>query len=151
MYALISPLFLLAVLALGLSVRPAAADYDACMTFCLDEHSFSYCHPICDGSASNAGTVGETGDTGSTESAVPLFTAEKCRTPGERDTAFTTWIWQTYDTSAVAYSSLDDEGYVFGFDFYLDGTDDNCTGSVTFDHACRVFETEKIECSPYED
>ena len=127
---------------------PARADYDACMTFCLDEHRFSYCHPICDGSASNAGTAGDTGNAGGTVPVVPLFTAEKCRTLDERDTAIGRWITQTYGIVSIGIRVLDDEAYVLEVRFAtVDGTED-CTGIVTFDDACRVFETQKIECAP---
>ena len=131
---------------------PVHADYNACMTFCLDEHSFSYCHPICVGSASSAGTTGDTGSTGGTESAVPLFTAEKCRTFEEKDWALSNWFAETYGIGSGGQDTIDDELDVWKLLWSRYGTDDVCTGIVTFNDACQVFETEKIECSPvYED
>ena len=131
---------------------PARADYSACMTFCLDEHNFSYCHPICDGSASSAGTVGETGDTGGTESVAPLFTAESCGTLDERERAISLWVKEKFGPVVMMSGPLDDD-VSFALDFFLyeDGEfKDRCIGIVTFDDACRMFETEQFECAPYE-
>ena len=129
---------------------PVLADYNACMTFCLDEHNFSYCHPICDGSASSAGTVGDTGNTGDTESVAPLFTAESCGTLDERERAISLWVKEKYGPVVMMSGPLDDD-VSFELDFFLyeDGEfKDRCIGIVTFDDACRMFETEKFECTP---
>ena len=125
--------------------------YDTCMTFCLDEHSFSYCHPVCDGSAGNAGTVGETDNTGGTESAVP--TSRYCGTLEDRRTVIRAWIKENYGPWAGFNVPINDDLQVFEVDFspYEDGEyTDFCIGIVTFDDACQVAVMGEIECLPYD-
>ena len=118
---------------------PAPADYDACMTFCLDEHSFSYCHPVCDGSAGNAGTAGDTGDAGGTESVVP--TSRYCGTFDERKKAIRVWVKETYGRVFMMSMPAADNENVFAVDFsvYENGEyTDRYNGILVFDDACQV-------------
>ena len=43
-----------------------------------------------------------------------------------------------------------DDGNVIDVGFFSDGTDDYCTGTVTFDDACQAIVMEEFECSPLE-
>ena len=127
---------------------PARADYSACMTFCLDEHNFSYCHPICDGSA---GTVGEAGDVGATESVVP--TSRYCGTSDEMRAAIRVWLAERYEPTVIATMPFVSDPNVFevGFTPYEGGENaDYCQGMMTFDDACQVVVMEDFECRPVE-
>ena len=49
---------LAAIVAMAASITAAAADYRACMEFCLKEHGFTRCNETCAGQAGQAGQAG---------------------------------------------------------------------------------------------
>ena len=62
------------------------------------------------------------------------------------------WVWVTerYGPLFMAIMPEDDdpEAYVFDVSLGIHDTNDYCTGTVTFDDACRIFVTEEFECTP---
>ena len=130
------------------------AEYNACMTFCLDEHNFSYCNPICDGSASSAGTVGESGDTGGKESAVPAYTASSCGTDERTETAI--WVslmdklgpsMMTIDPISATSKPRDDDCNNLEISFKKYGSDECYIVTIIVNDACQIFVMEEFECT----
>ena len=117
--------FVLAGIMLGTAV--ASADYSTCMTFCLDEHNFSYCHPVCEGNAS-APTA-----------------ADNCysHTTDQKHDSVLDWIAQHYDWLGAATSPIDDEG-LFEVDIAV-YPDDYCRVRVMVDDGCGVSVVEVVE------
>ena len=137
----------------------ALADYSACMTFCLDEHNFSYCHPICDGRASNAGTTGDAGDTDGMESIAP--DTAPCGTVDEQHDVIWMWLTKIYGPVFMAVIPVDPEedrrffskedGGASKTDLNVSfskyNTNERCTVTLRIDDACRYMVTEKAECT----
>lgn len=125
-----------------LATAPALADYKICMTHCMTEHDFDYCHAICADKPKPTDEPSATQmENAATATASP---SEICKlTDQEQHNLVTKFIYENYG----AYPNItlsDDDQTVFQTEY--SPTDEECRGVVKITSDCEVVRHEKFHC-----
>ncbi len=131
---------LLTVLAMAsiFAAAPAVADYDSCMKYCIPEHGFDHCNPICAGGEKKADGEENNVNRESANNFGP------CKTGGEKKDAIFAYLEKHYGASLVLMYTSDDHPNNIVIDFDLD-EETNCTGTFTVTANCDLLPNYQCE------
>ena len=134
------------VMALSFGTGPAFANYEACMRFCVAEHSFSHCNLQCGlasgGKKDSGGKKAEKAESRNNEISVSLE-LKYCDGTEDQAEAIHYLIQEHFDPSVIFYTRVDETRIDVEFFPFPDGR--VCNAIATFSHDCDlsfVYECE---------
>ena len=140
---------LLTVLAMAstfAAATPAVADYDSCMKYCIPEHGFKHCHPICAGGENRANKVEDKvnreSNKSNKESAGNFGSCNK--TTDNKVNAILFYL-ENHHGPVFLMTYPTDNPDEFEVDFIPYDPETNCTGTITFTADCDVLPDYQCE------
>ena len=135
---------LLTVLAVAsiFAAAPAVADYDSCMKYCIPEHGFDHCNPICAGGERKHDGKENKADRESAGNFGP------CKTSDDKIDEIIIYIDQHHGSAYLDAYTYDDHPNEIGveFDLYEDEKLKlTCKGTITVTASCDLIPDYQCE------
>lgn len=125
---------------------PAVADYDSCMKYCIPEHGFKHCHPICAGGENKTNKVESkaNGDSNKVNrESAGNFRA--CNTQDDKVKAILVYVKNYHGPALVMTFPNDNNPNEFMVEAYPTDPDRNCKGTITFTANCDLLADVQCE------